>query len=175
MIPRPFRHTRRRVGRRTTGKYYVSLNLVHPGRVNRGCYSQVGHARTYDDFLDDRTGNCGINHWRSGYTHVFPASQRTLPSCGPDLFHSRRHPGPFYLLQTEDSFPTGLGFTVAAARSRTPSDYLYAKAAGLIGRWTMDVHRWALKLCFFFVLPSTPRPFALAPCSKLPSLQLLTV
>jgi len=73
-------YTRRRSEGKRWKKKYVSLNLVYPHWANLRGNREIGHARAYDDLLDDRARHHRIDHRRRRYPHVF----------APD--HERYHP-----------------------------------------------------------------------------------
>jgi hypothetical protein len=96
----------------TDRKRYVSFDLVHSGRVNRGRHREISHAHAHDYLLDDRAGHHRVDYWRRRYPHVFTASKRTISSRRSYFFHARRDPGSFHLLQTKDPFSQ---FLIAAS------------------------------------------------------------
>src|SRR5712691_3978182 len=84
---------------------YVSFNLVHSCWADRRGYCQIGHARAYDDFLDDRARHHRVDHRRCCHPHVCASDKSTVSSGRPHFFHVGRDPDPLYLLQAKDSLP----------------------------------------------------------------------
>src|SRR5438132_8422260 len=97
-------HTRQLSAGKRRRKNYASLNLVHSRWVDRGRYREIGDARTYDDFVDNRARPRRLDHRRRVYPHVFAPDNRTISSRRPHFFHTRRDPGSLHLHQAEHSF-----------------------------------------------------------------------
>src|SRR5438552_19130117 len=79
-------------------KNYVSLNLVHYCWVDRGRDREIGNARAYDDFLDNRARHHRIDHLRCCHAHLFASLERTISSRESHFFHPRSNPVPVPLL-----------------------------------------------------------------------------
>src|SRR6202030_764546 len=97
-------YTRRRSDGKRWRKKHVSLDLVCSYRADLGDYREIGDARAYDDFLDDRARHHRIDHRRRRYPHVFAPDKRTISSRRPHFLHTERDPGSLHLLQDEHSF-----------------------------------------------------------------------
>src|SRR5256886_7060507 len=91
-------HTRQLSAGKQRRENYVSLNLVHSCWVDRGRDREIGDARAYDDFLDDRARHHRIDHRRRGYPHLFAPLKRKISSRRPDFFYPWRDPGSLHLL-----------------------------------------------------------------------------